>query len=26
VPSKNADAPATTVIWVTDDSTTEGPI
>jgi hypothetical protein len=26
VPSKNADAPATTVIWVTEDSTTEGPI
>jgi anti-sigma factor RsiW len=26
VPTKNADMPATTVIWVTDDATTEGPI
>jgi anti-sigma factor RsiW len=26
VPNKNANMPATTVIWVTDDSPTEGPI
>ena len=26
VPSKNANMPATTVIWVTDDTPTEGPI
>ncbi len=26
VPGQNADKPATTVIWVTDDSPTEGPI
>ncbi len=26
VPSKNSEKPATTVIWVTDETTTEGPI